>query len=247
MKKIVIKDKINKFDENVACIGYFDGLHKGHQALISKTIELAKKNNVKSMLVCFDPDPSDIINASSIQHILTFKDRLKIMEGLGLDIVCVIKFDESLMKQSPKLFIQEYLLKMNIKTLVCGYDFSFGYKGLGDSKLLSKYLETIVIDKVEYYGKKISSSRIREEFYKGNFKLVNNLLGYNYVLSLKVVSCIQDKNKYLVECKTNDSRLMLPKDGKYSLGFEVKDKKVYLKGTYPLNKNEQVILVFENE
>jgi len=247
MKKIVIKDKISKIEENVACIGYFDGLHKGHQALINKTIKLAKQNNLKSMLICFDPDPNDIIHKNNVKHILTFKDRLKMLEELGLDIVCVIKFDDNLMQQNSETFIKNYLMKMNIQTLVCGFDFSFGYKGLGNPKLLKKYIKTIVIDEVNYYGKKISSTRIKEEFYNGNFKLVNKLLGYEYVMFLKVNNCVLNKKKYKVECTLKDKRLMLPKNNTCYKNISIVDNKVYIVGNYPLDKDEQVIIVFENE
>ena len=95
MKKIIIKDNIiPSIEDNVSCIGYFDGVHKGHQALIKVCKDLAKMNNLKSMVICFDPDPIDIISNSKNKHILSFKDRLETFKELGIDIVCVIKFDE---------------------------------------------------------------------------------------------------------------------------------------------------------
>ena len=92
-----IKDNnIPNIEDNVSCIGYFDGVHRGHQALIKVCKDLAKMNNLKSMVICFDPDPRDIISNCKNSHLLSFKDRLDAFKELGVDIVCIIKFDKKM-------------------------------------------------------------------------------------------------------------------------------------------------------
>lgn len=247
MKKIIIKDNIiPNIEDNVSCIGYFDGVHRGHQALIKVCKDLAKMNNLKSMVICFDPDPRDIISNSKNEHILSFKDRLLAFEDLGIDVVCIIKFDEELMKKEPLKFIEDMLLKLNIKTLVCGYDFSFGYKGKGDTKLLSKYIDTVVVDEIKYYSTKISSTRIKQAIKQGNFKLSNKLLGYNYSLMLKVINCAKKGRKWLVECKLKDKSLIMPEKINEKCLY-IENGHIFLQASNELERNDEILLVFENE
>lgn len=247
MKKIIIKDSNIPFiEETISCIGYFDGVHRGHQALINVCIDLAKMNNLKSMVICFDPDPNDVINKKKNKHILSFKDRLTSFEDLGVDIVCVIKFSKDLMLLDADKFISNYLHKLNINTLVCGYDFSFGYHGKGNSELLSKSINTVVVDEVSYYGKKISSTRIKEAINNGNFKLVNKLLGYSYSLMLKVIKCAKKGSKWLVECELKDKTLLLPQKVN-SDDFYIQDEHVYINADSKINSNEEILIVFDNE
>lgn len=169
---------------NVSCIGYFDGVHKGHQALIQKTVELSIKENVEPFIITFDPDPNSVINSSSSFTINTLDERIKLFETFGIKGVIIIKFDSILMNMSSVDFSNLYLKKLNLKGLVCGYDFHYGNKGKGNIKTLKKELKDIcrvyTVEEVTYYSKKISSTRIKNEIVKGNYKLVNKLLGYEY-------------------------------------------------------------------
>ena len=218
MKKILIKDIEFEIQErNVACIGYFDSLHLGHQDLLNKTISEAKRLGLKSALICFRPDPVDIISGKKNKHIFSDKEKENIVKRFGIDMMIIISFDEELMRMDAKEFIERYLNKMNIEELVSGFDFSFGYKGLGNNKLLRKYgsFRSIVIPEHTHYGKKISSTRIKEEISKGNLKLVDKLLGYPYYRNLKVVNVSQKGSKWLIEAVDNDKNIINIKQGDY--------------------------------
>lgn len=185
IKKFEIKkDFDTKLMPSVACIGFFDGVHKGHQTLIKKTVELARKNNVEPYLITFYPDPADIISNCKNTHINSLSRRIKLFEKYGIKGVIIIEFDKEVMSIDKSVFVEKYLKKFNLKGLVCGFDFHYGYRGLGDYKTLKKDLKEIcpvyMVEEVKYYGKKISSSRIKEELNKGNYKLVDKLLGYKY-------------------------------------------------------------------
>lgn len=248
MKKIVIKDNIiPKIDRNISCIGYFDGVHKGHQALINFTIYMAKNNNCKSMIICFDPDPEDIINPLSCKkHILSKEDRLNSFAEMGIDIVCIIKFNKKLMKAKPLDFIKDFLMKLNIESIVCGYDFSFGFLGKGDAKLLNKYINTTVIDEISYYGKKISSTRIRDLISKGNFRLANKLLNYNYSVILKVINCSRKGSKWLIRAIPVDNSLLMPINGAYN-GYLIDNNTYIFESSSRANINEEILLEFKYE
>lgn len=250
VKKILIKDgNIPNIKENVSCIGYFDGVHIGHQALIKETIKQANKLNVLSSLICFEPDPIEVITNKKCSHILSYQNRLNVIESFGINQIIIIKFTDKFMKLSPDKFIKDYLNKMNIKKLVCGYDFTFGYKGLGNTNLLKKNnkFEIIIIPEKKHLNKKVSSTRIKEAFTSGNFKLTNKLLGWDYCLELKVVNCAKQGKKWLIETKLKNSRGILPKDGKYGNGFEVKGNRVFILGPMKLNKKQLLLTSFSKD
>ena len=236
VKIINIDNNFNiNLDSNVACIGYFDGIHLGHQQLILKTIEEANNLNLKSTVICFKTDSNTSISGKTNKYILSFEDRINKFKEYGIDQVIVIRFNNEFMKISPEDFIKDYLNKFNLKKLICGFDYTFGYMAKGNYELLKKLgnFETIVIEEKKYYDKKISSTRIKEALNKGNFKLVDKLLGYEYQLVLKVDNCFQNKDKWLIEASLYDKNCLLPKDGKYN-SFEVKDNKIYIQSTNKL-------------
>lgn len=250
VKRIIIKDtNIPKIYENVSCIGFFDGLHIGHKKLINETIKQSNKLNVCPTLICFDPDPDEIIHKNKSKHLLSYKDRLAYAEYLGIKQIIIIKFTNDLMKLKPNNFIKDYLNKFNIIKLICGYDFTYGYKGKGNVELLKKNgkFQTIVINEYKYKNKKVSSTRIKEELSNGNIKLVNKLLGYDYTVELKTVDCIKDKKKWIVKAKLKDNCSILPKDGNYSNIFEIKNNIVYIKGNKEIKKGTIIYLSFSNE
>ena len=226
--------KIN-INDNIACIGYFDGIHLGHKQLILKTIKEANNLNLKSTVICFKSDSDTFISGKTNKYILSFEDRINKFKEYGIDQVIVIRFNNEFMKICPEDFIKDYLNKFNLKKLICGFDYTFGYMAKGNCESLKKLgnFETIVIEEKKYYGKKISSTRIKEALNKGNFKIVDKLLGYEYQLVLKVDNCLQNKDKWLIEASLYDENSILPKDGKYN-SFEIKDNKIYIQSTNKL-------------
>ena len=166
--------------ENVSCIGSFDGVHKGHQQLIKKTIELAKRDNVLPYAITFDPDP-DVLLGNNTLRLTSLDKKIALFEEFGLKGVIIIPFDEKVMRMDLNCFKSEIFDKLNVKTLVCGFDFTYGYKGKGNVSTLKKQgINVEVLDEYTYYGKKISSTRIRNEILKGNITFASKMLGYEY-------------------------------------------------------------------
>lgn len=176
-----IFNKDTNIPKNVACIGYFDGVHKGHQELIKKTLEIADKKGLEPFVITFDPSPSKIIHGSSVKELTSLNKKIKLFKQFGIKGVIIIPFNEELMKLSPEDFKKNIFDKLNTDTLVCGFDFTYGYKGKGNYNTLKKQgVNVVKVPEFKYYGKKISSTRIREELNKGNINLVNKMLGYEY-------------------------------------------------------------------
>ena len=174
-------DKYVKVKSNVSCIGSFDGVHKGHQELIKKTIELASIKNIEPYVITFDKDPDLVIKKNDLFVLTSLDEKIKLFEKFGIKGVIIIPFNDELMKMDAFSFKNEILDKLNIDTLVCGNDFSFGYMGKGNYEMLRKQgMNVEVLDDYIYDGEKISSTRIRKEIKKGNFTLANKMLGYEY-------------------------------------------------------------------
>lgn len=180
MIKTYIFNKDIKLKRNVACIGYFDGVHKGHQLLIHKTILEANKKGLEPYLITFKPDPYEVINNKKAEHINSFKRRIQLFEQYGIKGVIVIPFDEELMRMNKDAFYEKILKKLNIETLICGEDFTYAYKGEGKPKDLKKKQDVIIAEPLNYYGKKISSTRIKKALKEGKISFANKMLGYEY-------------------------------------------------------------------
>ena len=173
-----------------ACIGYFDGMHLGHQALITKTNELAEKYGCESALITFDPDPwTAIRGCTDVKHISTFRQRINKAVEFGIQNIVILKFTKKMSELSPESFISGILGRLNLKALVCGFDFHYGYRGEGNAESLRQTVpyEVSVIDAVNDSCGKISSTRISEAVVKGSVEEASAMLGYLYEMEGLVI------------------------------------------------------------
>lgn len=175
-----------------ACIGYFDGLHLGHQALIEKTKQLAKKYQCESALITFDPDPwVTIKKIQNVQHLTTMKRRYQLAETFGIQHVIVLDFCDEMAALSPCEFVEMLVQRCNLKALVCGFDYHYGKLGQGDKDTLldqaHQRFEVAMVDSVNDQTGKISSTRICEALHKGEIHQANAMLGYAYQIDGTVI------------------------------------------------------------
>ena len=119
-----------------ATIGNFDGVHLGHQELIGKIKQAAKKNNLKTKVITFNPYPFEFFQWKK-KRIMSEFDKNKFLNNLEIDDVQSIEFNESFRNQTPKEFFINSILKENIKFLIIGKDFKFGKDRSGDIRLLN--------------------------------------------------------------------------------------------------------------
>lgn len=173
-----------------ACIGYFDGMHLGHQALIHKTLEMAEKYDCESALITFDPDPWVTIKGmNDLHHITTMRQRINLAVSFGIENIVILKFTKEMSEKSPEEFVREILGQINLKGIVCGFDFHYGYKGQGNSETLKQQadFEVSVVEAVSDETGKISSTRISEAIVQGNMPEANRMLGYEYQIEGRVI------------------------------------------------------------
>lgn len=172
-------------------VGNFDGIHLGHQKLLSDVREKAQSNNLKSKLVTFNPYPFEFFKHDK-KRILSSLDKKEYLNNYGIDEVVEISFDESFRKLSPKNFFTNYLSK-DTSILMVGEDFRFGKDRGGDVNFLKELcnvsgIEFNTLNDVSKNDKRVSSSWVREELQLGNFETVKTLLGRDYVITGRVLT-----------------------------------------------------------
>lgn len=192
MKTIYIKEneKQNLTIPIVSAVGFFDGLHLGHMALIQEVERVAKQKHYAKALMTFDHYPLYVLGKIDEEKYLTsMQDRQNILSQMGFDYLFVIEFTQEVAALSPEDFIEKYLVGCHIKHVVCGFDFRFGYRNQGDTKTLNHHpsFALSVIDEVLYKGEKISSSRIRNHLQEGKIHDLNELLGRHYQIKGQVI------------------------------------------------------------
>ncbi|HWC79178.1 MAG TPA: bifunctional riboflavin kinase/FAD synthetase [Pseudonocardiaceae bacterium] len=113
----------------VATIGVFDGVHRGHQALIGRAVELAKQRGLPSVLVTFDPHPAEVVRPGSHPaQLTTLRRKAELVEGLGVDTFCVLPFTPEFSKLPPDEFVHEVLVeRLHVAAVVVGANFTFGH------------------------------------------------------------------------------------------------------------------------
>ena len=214
----------------VVLIGNFDGIHLGHQKLISKAKKIAEQKKQKLVLITFNPHPREIINNIQMDLILPYKEKKLLLKYYGIDKIDEIKFTNKLSKLSAEEFAKEYIYKAhNPSDIVIGKNFKFGHKARGDAKLLkdslSKKVKVHSIDIKRLDSLVISSSEIKKLISKGNIDKVNKLLGRNYHISGKVIH--GEKRGRLIGFPTTNLSTewnFLPKKGVYVSKVVISDK-----------------------
>ena len=180
-------------------IGNFDGVHRGHQAMLALLKTEARRRGVPSCVLTFEPHPRDyfaeVAGKSSLApaRISTLRDKLAALEQCGIDQVVVLRFDAQLAAQSPEAFIQEVLRRgLGVRYVLVGDDFRFGARRLGDYAMLSAAGQALGfgvarMDSYEVENLRVSSSAVRAALAAGDMALAAQLLGRPYSLSGHVV------------------------------------------------------------
>ena len=190
----------NRFPESeiIATIGNFDGLHLGHQKIISNMKEIALEKNLKTLVIFTEPHAKEFFAEKSElieepKRISPWRDKFERLKTQDVDFAFYLKFNAKLQSMTPEDFIEIVLNNLNIKQLTIGDDFKFGYQRKGDYEMLCDWGKTnqIVVEKTPTFSKdnrRCSSSWIREALSNDDFKLAEDLLGRRYTYSGKVVS-----------------------------------------------------------
>ncbi len=180
-------------------IGNFDGVHRGHQAMLALLRNEAQHRGLPATVLTFEPHPRDYFAALSGKpelapsRIATLRDKLSELERCGVDQVVILPFDQALASLSPEAFIQQVLVDgLHARYVLVGDDFRFGAKRVGDYAMLDAAGEACGFDvarmlSYEVHGVRVSSSVVREALTAGDMARVATLLGRPYTVSGHVV------------------------------------------------------------
>ncbi|HWL26616.1 MAG TPA: riboflavin biosynthesis protein RibF [Ureibacillus sp.] len=164
-------------------VGFFDGVHRGHQAVIHSAISKAKELNVQSAVMTFDPHPSIVLGGrkEKVFYITPLQQKIHIFEELGVDTVFVVQFTSDFAKLTPEEFINFFIRGLNVVHVTAGFDFSFGAFGKGNMDTMKELSNgeygVTVVEKLTDDEEKISSTRIRKSLQDGDMEEVHHLLG----------------------------------------------------------------------
>ena len=187
MKTILLdyKNPTQRFDELSICLGFFDGVHLGHQTLIKYARKNAKY--ILGLLTFSKPISTFVDNGKNTEVLTSIDDRFKIISKLGVDFYFVTQIDKEFTMLSDLDFI-EMLRKMHVKEIFVGKDFRYGSKAKGTISTLKDYFDVHVIDIENVNGEKVSTQKIGSLILDGQIELANDLLGHNYNVVGSIVS-----------------------------------------------------------
>ena len=188
---------IREFDlkNTVVTVGNFDGVHCGHRILLSRAVDLASKNGLSSVALTFWPHPKQILNKKGETYLLldTLDEKITLLEHTGIDSVAVFPFDGDLSRMPASDFVSDIIVgKLDAQYLLVGRDHHFGSGRGGNVRRLPEFashsdlkIEVVELKKLD---RKISSSAIRNALLRGDLTLANRMLGYEYMISGKVIA-----------------------------------------------------------
>ena len=178
-------------EPTVLSIGKFDGLHRGHELLMDYVFQ-KKKEGMKAVIFTFDVPPKKSLEQDAARVLTTNEEKMHLFEQIGIDYLIECPFTEEIMHMPAEEFLKKIVEQLSIRCIVAGTDCSFGYQRRGDYRMLQKYApeyhyEAQIVDKMQYEGRDISSTFIREEIAAGNMEKAELLLGYAYFVQGTVV------------------------------------------------------------
>jgi riboflavin kinase / FMN adenylyltransferase len=208
--------------KSVGCIGTFDGVHIGHQQVIRRAVERARKEDLPCVLITFDRHPAAVLAPSKCpKAIAPLQDNLREFERLGVSAAVILQFDALLSRMSAQRFLDEIIVgAVHSGSLVVGHDFAMGNNREGNIEWLKARIPTEVVEPFESGGQRVSSTEIRRAVETGDVGTAGLLLGRPFAVSGLVVQG-QRLGRQLGYPTANIARSfdqVMPSDGVYA-GF----------------------------
>ncbi|MFT8871321.1 MAG: bifunctional riboflavin kinase/FAD synthetase [Sporolactobacillus sp.] len=220
--------------EKVIALGYFDGVHLGHQQVIRAAVDIARERGLLAAVMTFYPHPSAVLKPSVGRRdsLTPPPDKERLLAELGVNLLFEVRFTLALSRLSPQEFVDAYLINLHAKHIVAGFDYTFGRMALGNMENMSDYSRSMfdytIIPRVERFGEKISSTRIRNLIGSGAVDRAALLLGRPYRTTGIVIRGDQRGRKLGFPTANIESELCypMPTDGVYAVRLHV-DNQTY--------------------
>ncbi len=236
-------DEFRQIHNAVVTIGTFDGVHIGHQKIISRLVEVARQKHGETVILTFFPHPRMILHPEDldIKLISTIDEKAERLEKLGIDHLIITPFTRDFSNLSPQEYIKDVLVdKIGTRQIVIGYDHRFGKDRMGGLEHLQKFasdfdFEVEEIPEQDINDVSVSSTKIRNAILSGDVKTAGEFLGYPFHLTGKVIKGDQigrtlgfpTANLFIEE-----SYKLIPADGIYAVSIESKSENSDLKSAY---------------
>lgn len=194
MKTFCIKN-LNEIKQDgnkrVAALGFFDGLHVAHQKIITSAVKKAVDKNELSIVITLDISPKQYFKGEDIRYLTPKSKKIELLEEMAVDELYILKFSEKLRSVSKEDFVDLVLKKLSVNEIFCGYDYRFGYKGLGDADFISTYTDNDilvnVVEKQENNNERISTTLLKKSIENLKFDRFYSLTGRYYSIKGIVV------------------------------------------------------------
>jgi len=180
---------------SVATVGFFDGVHLGHQAVLARAVEAARERGIRSVAITFDRHPREVLTPGSEPRLLTTVERkASLVEAAGIDALVVLLFDRDFSLIPAEAFVEDTLVGgAHARHAVMGANFTFGFKARGTMETLPELgapfgLTAEAVPLVEVDGRTVSSTSIREALAAGDLEWPSVALGRRFVLDGEVVT-----------------------------------------------------------
>ncbi|MGL6229211.1 MAG: riboflavin biosynthesis protein RibF [Culicoidibacterales bacterium] len=213
----------------VLALGYFDGVHRGHQGLIEQAQHYAKQHQALTAVVTFWPNPNVALGKAEDSGTLTpVQMKERVMAHYGVDVLITVEFSAWLRQLSPEAFLQRLFAQFEVAAVVVGFDFRFGKQGRGNVELLKQQPKPVhVISAIQYEHEKISSTGIRHLIQSGQIAQANHLLGRSYEVCGVVMNGLQNGRKlgFPTANLALQEHYVLPETGVYAV-------RVYVQGCW---------------
>lgn len=168
----------------ILALGYFDALHKGHEQVLKKTVKIANEKGLTPAVLMF-------YGGKGGSDVFTLYERVKRIFSIGINNVIITELNAEFMSKTASEFLSEITTFYNVKAVVSGSDFTFGKNALGNVEMLNNFFgkENVITETLLTLNgvDKISTTKIKNELLNGNIENANQLLGFNYYISGKVV------------------------------------------------------------
>ena len=178
----------------VLALGFFDGIHKGHQKVIQTAKAMAESHGYKLAVMSFNQHPSVIfqgVSPESIRYLSPESRKVELLEELGVDLFYIVNFTKEFASLTPQEFVDQYIVGLHTKIVVAGFDYTYGKRDIANMRVLPQYSKNrftiITIPEQRNSKGKISSTAIRAALLNGNVAEANKLFGYDYEMNGKVV------------------------------------------------------------
>lgn len=194
MECIKIDLNSKTYIKNVAiALGNFDGFHIGHRELINELNRVKKEKKFNTALLLFDIHSKDFIENTNSKRLMSFNDKLEILDKMNIDYVFKINFDDKFKNLLPDEFLDFLTKNINVKHIVVGDDYRFSKDKYGNAEFIYSYMKkknltVSILNNVDYNGEKISSTNIISYISLGKIELANKFLGRYYSIKGTVKS-----------------------------------------------------------